>query len=167
MKTRLLYHPGGGGGNSSPAPAPVGVANQDQVAAQAAAAEKQRLQQQQQWEAEQAQQSQASQANADLQSQQLEQAQQQQAQDAANFQKSNMAQGQAAGATGGPNGIKAAATVGGNTLSPIDAKLQAAGASLPGVDSLANLLKKRTLSQSNMVGSATGNSLQPASATLG
>lgn len=158
MRTLILRNPGGGGG---------GGVDTHAVGMQQLAAEKAAKEQQQQWEADQAQANQAAQSTEDLQNKQLSQSQQQQNQDAENYQKSSMAQGQAAGATGGPNGVKAAATMSGSTLNPLDSKLQAAGIGLPGVDSLANLLKKRTLSQSNVVSPASGNSLQSSGATLG
>lgn len=146
-----------------------GQPNYDDLRAQQAAADAAQKQQQLQWSAEQAQTNQANQAGAQLTQQQLQQAQAQQQQQATNFQAGNIAQGQAANATGGANGIKAASTLANNTLalSPADQKLQAAGAAGSDPNSLANLVKKRTLSQSNTINATPGNALASSNVNLG
>lgn len=148
-------------GNSGP--------DQGQLAAQQAQAAQAQQQQQNQWAAEQAQTNQANQATAQMTQQQLQQATSGQTQQAQNFQQGNIAQGAAQNATGGPNGIKAASTIANNTLalSPADQKLQAAGAATSDPNSLANLVKKRTLSQSNIIGTPGGNALASSNVNLG
>jgi len=148
---------GGGGDNT----------NYGFIKQQQADAEKQLAMQQQQWQAAQ----QASNLASNVQNQglqkQIDQTNQQTTQQQNNFQAQNLAQGKAANATGGPSGIKAAATVAGDTLStsPADAKLQAAGLTIPGVDSLTNFLRQRSLSQSNTIGG--GNALNSSGVALG
>lgn len=123
--------------------------------------------QQAQWQAAQAAGNQSANVNSQVTQKAINDATNQNTQQAQNWQQGNIAQGAAQNATGGPSGIKAAATVAGNTLSqsPADAKLQAAGLAIPGVDSLTNFLKQRSLSQSNNVG--TGNQLQSSGTRLG
>lgn len=141
------------------------VVDSGAIKAQADTAAQAQAKQQLQWQVEQNRLNQANTVTNALSDRDLKQNTMTQNQEAANFQRDAMNQGAAMGATGGPNGIKAAATI-----TPIQAKLQAAGlpATIPGIDSLQNLLKKRTVAQSNVIGNAgAGNSLMNSGAALG
>jgi hypothetical protein len=134
------------GGSQTPANNDVDLTAQN---AQAAA---QLAQQQQQWESEQNATNQAAAVQAGLSQQNINQTTAGTQAQAAQYQAQNQAQGGAVDATGGPAGIKAAATLQNNTdgLSPADAKLQAAGlAASP--TSLASLMQKRAAGSSNIM----------------
>ena len=123
-----------------------------------------RQQQQQQWEAEQRRLQQVADAQAMATQKSIDDITAQREALQLRSNDTNVAQGQAVNVTGGANGIKAAATMAGNTLgmSPEEMKLQAAGiGGISGLDALQNLARKRTLTQSNIV-SPIGNALTSA-----
>lgn len=119
--------------------------NNVNLAAQAYQAQKAQALQQQQWQAEQAATNQAAQVAQQQANQSTAQQSTQNATQQQQFNALNAGQGQAVDATGGPAGIKAAATFQNNTagLSPAQMKLQAAGiAANP--TSLSSLMQKRS-----------------------